>query len=153
MRVSKEAEMETLSRWAASLAMAGGAVFVVVLLIVAFSPTSPVWYGFLVGIVLLGAAVVGLYRPRDEVLAAEPPRPHDMTGKTFLGLGYRWTAHFAEVPGGMEVRLDPVVILPLHLIGRAIRRFVAPATVRSRMEHRLALLAESVGGESPETFR
>lgn len=81
MRVSKEAEMETLSRWAASLAMAGGALFVVVLLIVAFSPTSPVWYGFLVGIVLLGAAVVGLYRPRDEVLAAEPPRPHDMTGK------------------------------------------------------------------------
>lgn len=54
--------MEALARWGAYMAMAGGGLFVVVLVIVAFSPTSPMWYGFFVGIVLLGAAVVGLYR-------------------------------------------------------------------------------------------
>ena len=53
--------METLARWAAYLAMAGGALFTIILIITAVSPTSPVWYGFFVGIVLLGAAVAGLY--------------------------------------------------------------------------------------------
>lgn len=98
-------------------------------------------------------AIVGPYRPRSHVTAAEPPVLHDMTGRGVFGLGYRWTTHFAEVPGGTEVRLDAVVILPLRPIGWAIHRFVKPATVRARIEHRLALFAESVGGESRETFR
>lgn len=53
--------MNMLARWAAYLAMAGGALFTVILVITAFSPTSPAWYGFFVGIVFLGAAVAGLY--------------------------------------------------------------------------------------------
>jgi hypothetical protein len=70
-----------------------------------------------------------------------------MTGRGIFGLGYRWTTNFAEVTGGTEVRIDAVVILPLHLVGRAIRRCVAPATVRTRIEHRLALFAQSVEGD------
>ncbi len=53
--------MDTLARWAAYLAMAGGALFTLTLVIVAFSPTSPAGYGFFVAIVLLGAALPGLY--------------------------------------------------------------------------------------------
>lgn len=68
--------METLARWAAYLAMAGGVLFTVTLIILAFSPTSPTWYGLFVGTVLLGGAVAGLYwqaqnPPMTPVLAVE----------------------------------------------------------------------------------
>jgi len=53
--------METLARWAAYLAMAGGAIFAATLIVVVISPTSPAWFGEFAGIVLLGAAVPGLY--------------------------------------------------------------------------------------------
>lgn len=89
-------------------------------------------------------AILGPYRPRSYVAAAEPPVLHDMTGRGICGLGYRWTTRFAEVPGGTEVRLDAVVMLPQHLVGRAVRRFMAQATLGLRIEHRLELFAESV---------
>jgi uncharacterized protein YndB with AHSA1/START domain len=47
-------------------------------------------------------AIVGPYRPRTYVTRAEPPVLHDMTGRGIFGLGYRWTATFAEVSGGTE---------------------------------------------------
>ncbi len=54
--------METLGRWAAYLAIAGGALFVVSLIPYAFSPTlAAAVVGVFVGIVLIGAAVPGLY--------------------------------------------------------------------------------------------
>ena len=56
-----ERYMDALGRWAGILAMAGGALLSVILIIVAFSPEATAWYGLFVGIVLLGAAVPGLY--------------------------------------------------------------------------------------------
>ena len=53
--------MDSLGRWAGFLAMAGGILLAVILIIVALLPTSIAWYGLFVGIVLLGAAVPGLY--------------------------------------------------------------------------------------------
>lgn len=53
--------MDLLGRWAGALAMAGGALVTVVLLMTAFSPTTPAWYGLFLGVVLLGFAVPGLY--------------------------------------------------------------------------------------------
>jgi hypothetical protein len=99
-------------------------------------------------------AILGPYRPRSHVIAAEPPVLHDMTGRGIFGLGYRWTTSFAEVSGGTEVRLDAAVILPLHVVGRAVRRWLAPTTLQTQTEHRLALFAQSVEGEvDGETLR
>ena len=53
--------MDALGRWAGFLAMAGGALLTIILIIVALSPTSIAWYGLFLGIVLLGAALPGLY--------------------------------------------------------------------------------------------
>ncbi|MBF8289469.1 MAG: hypothetical protein HW391_437 [Chloroflexi bacterium] len=53
--------MSVLARWAGVLAIAGGTILSVILIIVAFSPTSNVWYGLFLGVVLLGAAPPGLY--------------------------------------------------------------------------------------------
>ncbi len=93
--------METLARWAAYLAMAGGALFTVVLVIAAFLPTSPVWYGFFVGIVLLGAAVVGLYW-----------RTRPATGR--LGWASAWLS-----------ALGTIVIVPVGAYGIATGEFSA----------------------------
>ncbi len=56
-----ERYMDALGRWAGFLAMAGGALLVAILIILVLSPTSPAFYGLFPGIVLLGAAVPGLY--------------------------------------------------------------------------------------------
>ncbi len=53
--------MDALGRWAGLLAMTGGALLVAILIILVLSPTSPAFYGIFPGIVLLGAAVPGLY--------------------------------------------------------------------------------------------
>ncbi len=55
--------METLARWAGYLAMAGGAVVAVMLVLVVVTDpaTSPAWNLFWVVIALLGAGVLGLY--------------------------------------------------------------------------------------------
>jgi hypothetical protein len=98
-------------------------------------------------------AIIGPYRSHTDVLAAEPPALHEMMGRGIFGLGYRWTAHFAEVHGGTLVRLDAAVILPLHLVGRAVRRLLAPVAVQSRIEHRLAIFAEEVEGRAARDTR
>src|SRR6266542_2965960 len=87
--------------------------------------------------------VFGPYRPRDEVLAPEPPTLHDMTGKTFLGLGYRWTTHFADQEGGTEVTLDAEAIQP-GLVGRLFRRSLAGGSMERSMQCRLAVFADLV---------
>jgi len=40
-----------------------------------------------------------------------------MTGRKFLGLGYRWTTRFAEENGGIAITLEAETILP-GLLGR-----------------------------------
>ena len=88
--------------------------------------------------------VFGPYRPRSEVLAAKPPTLHDMTGRTFLGLGYRWTARFAETHAGTEVTLDAEAILPAHFLGRLVRRSLAGGAMERRTQRRLAAFADLV---------
>jgi uncharacterized protein YndB with AHSA1/START domain len=95
--------------------------------------------------------VFGPYRPRDEVLAAEPPTLHDMTGRTFLGLGYRWTTHFAEKDGGTEVTLDAEAILP-GLVGRLFGRTLAGGAMGRRTQRRLAAFADLVEAREVRTM-
>jgi len=62
--------MKTLARWAGYLAIAGGAVMVVMLVLVVITnpATSPAWNLFWVVVALLGAGVLGLYeRTRSTV--------------------------------------------------------------------------------------
>jgi uncharacterized membrane protein len=92
--------------------------------------------------------VWGPYRPRDEVLAAEPPTLHDMTGRTFLGLGYRWIAHFAEKDDGTEVSLDAEALLP-GLVGRIFRRLLVGGSMEQRVRRRLTHFASLVEGREP----
>ena len=53
--------MDMLGRWAGYLAIAGGAVMTVALVIVTFSPTSDAWNTLFIVVALLGAGVLGLY--------------------------------------------------------------------------------------------
>lgn len=87
--------------------------------------------------------VFGPYRPRSKVLAAERPTLHDMTGRSFLGLGYRWTAHFAEADDGTEVTLDTEAILP-GVVGRLLRRSLGSGAMQQRTQRRLATFARLV---------
>ena len=84
--------------------------------------------------------VFGPYRSRSEVLVAEPPALHDMTGRNFLGLGYRWTTRFTRADEGTEVTLEAEAILP-GLLGRLFRRSLAGGAMERGVERRLALFA------------
>jgi hypothetical protein len=92
--------------------------------------------------------VFGPYRPRDVVLAAEPPTLHDMTGRTFLGLGYRWTTHFVERDLGTDVTLQAEAILP-GVVGRLFRRTLAGGALERRMQRRLAVFADLIEAREP----
>jgi uncharacterized protein YndB with AHSA1/START domain len=87
--------------------------------------------------------VFGPYRPRSEVLAAEPPSLHEMVGRTFLSLGYRWTAHFVDQGESTEVTLDAEAILP-GLAGRFARRFLVGSGMEERMQRRLTVFSALV---------
>ncbi len=92
--------------------------------------------------------VFGPYRPRTEVPAAEPPTLHEIAGRTFLGLGYRWTTHFAEKDDGTEVTLDAEAILP-GLAGRLARRYLIGGGMEERTQRRLATFAQLVEAQVP----
>ncbi len=87
--------------------------------------------------------VFGPHRSRSEVLAADPPRLHDMRGTTFFGLGYRWIAHFTEMVGSTEVSIDAEVILP-GIVGRVLGVLVIAEAVERSMQRRLATFATLV---------
>lgn len=87
--------MDALGRWAGFLAMAGGTILTVILIIGVLSPTSTVWYGLFLGIVLLGAALPGLYW-----------RTRPATGR--LGLAAAWLSGFGALA---------IVAVAAYLIG------------------------------------
>lgn len=87
----------------------------------------------------------GRYRPRTEVLAADAPNLHDMAGRSFFGLGYRWIAHFSESGTDTEVTLDAEAILP-GLMGRFLGGLFAGDGMERRMQQRLAAFAALVEG-------
>jgi uncharacterized protein YndB with AHSA1/START domain len=66
--------------------------------------------------------VFPLYRPRTEVLAAERPVLHEMGGLAGLGIGWRYTAHFAAKDDGTEVTIDVDVKFPRGFITGLVRR-------------------------------
>lgn len=76
--------MDRLGRSAGIIAMAGGALVLVSLIIATLSPASAAFYGLFPGIVLLGAAVPGLYW-----------RTKPATGR--LGLGAAWLSGLGSV--------------------------------------------------------
>jgi uncharacterized protein YndB with AHSA1/START domain len=92
--------------------------------------------------------VFGPYRAQGEVLAAEPPALHDMTGRTFLGLGYRWTTHFDAQEDGTAVTLDAEAILP-GLLGRVFRRSLGGGALERRTQRHLAAFADLVEAREP----
>jgi len=51
--------MDTLARWAGYLAIAGGAIVAILVVVVAFDPNSGAWFAFFLVVALLGAAVLG----------------------------------------------------------------------------------------------
>lgn len=87
----------------------------------------------------------GPYRPRTEVLAADAPSLHDMAGRSYFGLGYRWIAHFAESDTDTELTLDAEAIVP-GLVGRVLRRLLIGDGMERRMQQRLAIFAALVEG-------
>lgn len=87
--------MDALARWAGFMAMAGGGLVSVILIIGTLSPASAAWYGLFPGIVLLGAAVPGLYW-----------RTRPATGG--LGLGAAWLSGLGSIA---------IVAVAAYLIG------------------------------------
>lgn len=79
-----ERYMDALGRWAGFMAMTGGALLAAILIILVLSPTSPAFYGLFPGIVLLGAAVPGLYW-----------RTRPATGR--LGLSAAWLSGLGAI--------------------------------------------------------
>src|SRR3990170_2432457 len=51
--------METLARWAGYLAIGGGALVAILVVITAYDPATSAWYAFFLVVALLGAAVLG----------------------------------------------------------------------------------------------
>jgi len=90
------------------------------------------------------AVVFGPYRPRSEVLAAEPPTLHDMGGQAGLGIGWRWTARFAEKDGGTEISLDAEVRFPAVIIRRLLNRSQEGGRMERGTSERLATFAKVV---------
>lgn len=88
--------------------------------------------------------VFGPYRPRTEVLAAEPPMLHDMGGRSIGGISWRWTARFAPKDGGTQITLDEEVRFPAGLISSLLRRSQEGGRMERETRRRLAQFARLV---------
>lgn len=88
--------------------------------------------------------VFGPYRPRSEVLAAEPPVLHEMGGRSIRGIVWRWTARFAPKDEGTEITLDEEVRFPAGLISGFLRRSQEGGRMEQGIRKRLATFARLV---------
>jgi hypothetical protein len=88
--------------------------------------------------------IFGPYRPRTEVLAAEPPVLHAMGGRSIRGISWRWTARFAAKDGGTEVILDEEVRFTPGLISGLLRRSQEGGRMERGLRRRLAVFAALV---------
>lgn len=96
-----------------------------------------------------GEVVYGPYRPRTEVLAAEPPFFHEMGGRAGLGMGWRWTARFSVKDEGTEISFDGEATFPAGLITGLLRRSQEGGRMERGTRQRLATFARLV--ETGET--
>jgi uncharacterized protein YndB with AHSA1/START domain len=88
--------------------------------------------------------VYGPYRPRTEVLAAEPPVLHDMGGQSIRGIAWRWTARFAVQGDGTEITLAEEVRFPAGFISGLLRRSQEGGRMERGTRERLATFAKLV---------
>ena len=88
--------------------------------------------------------VYGPYRPRAEVLAAEPPVLHAMGGRSIRGISWRWTARFSARDGGTQIALDEEVVFPAGLISGLLRRSQEGGRMERGARQRLATFAKLV---------
>lgn len=95
--------------------------------------------------------VFGPYRPRSEVLAAEPPVLHDMGGQAGLGMGWRWTARLAVEDEGTEITVDVEARFPAGPITGLLRRSQEGGRMGRGTAQHLATFAKLV--EASETRR
>ncbi|HKY88398.1 MAG TPA: SRPBCC family protein [Candidatus Limnocylindrales bacterium] len=93
--------------------------------------------------------VFGPYRPRSEVLAAEAPVLHDMGGQAGLGMGWRWTARFAEKDDGTEITFDSEARFPGGLISGLLRRSQEGGRMERGTRDRLVKFAKLVESGEP----
>jgi uncharacterized protein YndB with AHSA1/START domain len=93
--------------------------------------------------------VYGPYRPRAEVLAAEPPVLHEMGGRGPVGIGWRWTTRFAVKDEGTEITFDEEVRFPTGLISGLLRRTQEGGRIERGARALLATFAKLV--EADET--
>jgi uncharacterized protein YndB with AHSA1/START domain len=93
--------------------------------------------------------VYPLYRPHTEVLAAERPVLHAMGGRAGLGIGWRWTAHFAAKDDGTEITVDVDVKFPPGVITGLVRRQEEGGRMERGARARFATFAQLV--EAGET--
>jgi uncharacterized protein YndB with AHSA1/START domain len=96
--------------------------------------------------------VYGPYRPRTQVLAAEPPVLHERGGQSMGGISWRWSARFAEKEGGTQITLDEEVTFPAGLISGLLRRSQEGGRMERGTQERLAAFARLVeAGEARAT--
>src|SRR3990170_4229506 len=88
--------------------------------------------------------VFGPYRPRTEVLAADPPVLHGMGSRAVRGIERRWTAHFAVKDDGTEITLDTETRFPAGLISGLLRRSQEGGRMERGTRERLATFARLV---------
>ncbi len=93
--------------------------------------------------------VYGPYRPRTEVLAADPPVLHDMGGRSIRGIGWRWTARFSAKDDGTEIAFDAEVRFPAGLISGLLRRSQEGGRMERGTRERLATFARLVEAREP----
>ena len=90
--------------------------------------------------------VYGPYRPRTEVLAAEPPLLHQMGGRAIRGIRWRRTARFSVKDDGTEIDVDTEVTFPRGLIGGLLRRSQEGGRMERETRQRFATFARLVEG-------
>jgi uncharacterized protein YndB with AHSA1/START domain len=88
--------------------------------------------------------VFGPYRPRTEVLAAEPPVLHDMGGRSIRGIGWRRTTRFSVKDEGTEISVDTEARFPAGLISGFLRRSQEGGRMERGTRARLATFARLV---------
>lgn len=88
--------------------------------------------------------VYPFYRPRGEVLAAEPPVLHEMGGRSVRRITWRLTTRFAAKDDGTEITLDQEVRFPAGLISGLLRRSEDGGRMDRGTRERLATFAKLV---------
>lgn len=155
--------MSMLARWAGYLAIAGGAVMTVLLVIVALDPDSPAWNLFFLVVAFLGAGTLGLAE-RTKGVIGQPGRAAAWVsalgalGLLLVGAYAIATGQYSAGATGSDPLTPLYIIVSLAwLIGGLV---FAAVLIRARALSPIGawlvlvgavagVVASSVGGENP----